>query len=186
MKAAAPAGGETGEEPRLFFTWPVTGTLLLTRVTLAGPLQLDVSHQMPTERRAPRFLDVQKNDNIIPLDVEVDDVIQLCFGEVEAWDKTGESAVFRHVRVLLWPVLHLIVPAVGTSCTAVLQPGSQLVEHLALRPARTHILDHDDAKEQHHEQDDQEPVVVAAAVGLFIHLPGMDSKTSLRRSKPLP
>lgn len=61
------------------------------------------------------------------------------------------------------------------------------MKHLALGPARTHILDHDDAKEQHHEQHDEEPVVVAAAAeGLFIHLPGVDSNTSLRQSKALP
>lgn len=187
MKAAAPAGGEAREEPRLSLTWSQTGALLLTSVTLARPLQLDISHQVATERRATRFLDVQKDDHIISLDVEVHDVIQLCFREVKSRDKTSKGTVFHHVRILLQPIWCLIIPGVGTRRTVVLQPGSQLVKHLALRPARTHILDHDDAKEQHHEQHNEDPVMVAAATeGLFIHLPGMDSETSLRQSEALP
>ena len=184
MEPAAPPGGEAGEEPGFLFTWPVTGTLLLACVALARPLQLNVPHQVSTKGGAPCFLNVQKHYNIIPFDVKVYPAVQIGVGEVEPRDEAHQGAVFCDVRILLRPILSSITSAPGTSCTADFQPGPQLVQHAALRPARAHVLDHNDAEEQRHEQDDQEPLVAAA--GFLIHLPGRNSNTSLRQSGALP
>lgn len=60
------------------------------------------------------------------------------------------------------------------------EPGPQLVEHLALGPARTNVLDHDDAKDQRHEQDHQELVV---ADGLVIHFFRDEQKNITRENR---
>lgn len=171
MKPAAPTRGKPRKEPGLLLPWPKTRALLLPCVTLAGPLQLDVSHQVSTKRRAARLLDVQENDDIIPLDVEVNSSVQSSFGEVEPRHEAGQGAILCDVRVFLKPVLGRTVTDPGASCAADGQPGAQVVQHPALGLAGAHILDHNHAKDQHHEQHDNKP-----AVGLLIHLHGADRK----------
>lgn len=58
VEAAAPAGGEPGEEPRFFLARTVAGAFLLASVALARPLQLDVPHQMSAECGAACLLDM--------------------------------------------------------------------------------------------------------------------------------
>lgn len=82
VQAAAPAGGEPGEEPGLLAVGPVAGTLLLARSAVAGNLQADILDQVPTEGGPPGLLDVQKHDHVLPLDLEIDRPLQVPDGEV--------------------------------------------------------------------------------------------------------
>ena len=82
VQAAAPAGGEPGEEPGLLAVRPVAGTLLLARSAVAGDLQADILDQVPPEGSPPRLLDVQKHDHVLPLDLEIDRPLQVPHGEV--------------------------------------------------------------------------------------------------------
>lgn len=81
VQAAAPAGGEPGEEPGLLAVRPVAGTLLLARSAVARNLQTDILDQVPTEGSPPRFLDVQEHDHVLPLDLEIDRPLQVPDGE---------------------------------------------------------------------------------------------------------
>ncbi len=85
VQPAAPAGGEPGEQPGVPFARPVTGTLLLARMALARPLQLDVADKVTAERGPPGFLNVEEHYNIIPLDVEIYSAIKVVVGgEIKA------------------------------------------------------------------------------------------------------
>lgn len=174
MKPAAPTGGKPRKEPGLLLPRPKARALLLTCVTLTGPLELDIPHQVSTKRRAPSLLDVQEHDDIIPLDVEINSSAQICSGEVETRNEAGQGAILCDVRIFLKPVLDWTVTGPGARCTADSKPGAQVVQHPALGLAGTHILDHNHAKDQHHEQDDNESLV--AAVGLLIHVHGADRR----------
>lgn len=82
VQAAAPAGGEAGEEPGLLAVRPVAGTLLLPRSAVARHLQAHILHQVPAEGSPAGLLDVQKHDHVLPFDLEIDRPLQVPDGEV--------------------------------------------------------------------------------------------------------
>lgn len=114
VQPAAPAGGEPGEQPGVPFARPVTGTLLLARMALARPLQLDVADKVTAERGPPGFLNVEEHYNIIPLDVEIYSAIKVFGGEIKARHESNQSTVLGAVRVSRTGSVHAI-PASATS-----------------------------------------------------------------------
>lgn len=95
MQAAAPAGGEAREEPRLGSAGPVTGALPLARHAVARLLQLDVLHQVPTECRPTCLLDVEEHHHVVFSDVEVDVPVQVALREVKSRRDFGGDVVVR-------------------------------------------------------------------------------------------
>lgn len=99
VQPAAPARGESGEEPGLPLTRPVASAFLLTHAALARLLQLDVAHQVAAESGAPGLLDVQEHDQVIAFDVEVYLAQEVAAGEIVAGHEPGGALILRAVRV---------------------------------------------------------------------------------------
>jgi len=99
VETTGPAGGEAREQPGVPFARPVASTLLLARMALARPLQLDVADQVTPKRGPPCFLNVEEHYNIFPLDIEINSAIKVFGGEIKARHKANQSTVFRAVRI---------------------------------------------------------------------------------------
>lgn len=89
VQAAAPAGGEAREEPRLLPVGSVARTLLLARSAVARHLQPHVLNQVPTERCPAGLLDVQEHYHVLAFDLEVHGPLQVPDREVVFLDIVG-------------------------------------------------------------------------------------------------
>lgn len=95
VQAATPARGEAREEPRLGFTWPVTGAFPLAGHAVARLLQLDILDQVAPKRRPAGLLNMEEHHHIISSDVEVDVPVQVPLREVKFGRDFGGKVLVR-------------------------------------------------------------------------------------------
>lgn len=73
VQATLPPRGIPAEKPELVIgIWAVAAAFLTPLPALARLLQVQISHQVTSKRRAARLLDVQEHDDVRPLDVKVE------------------------------------------------------------------------------------------------------------------
>lgn len=93
MQPAAPACGESGEEPGLPLTRPVASAFLLTHAAFARLLQLDVSHQVAAKSGTSCLLDVQEHDQVVAVDVEVYLAQEISSAEIVTGHEPGGALI---------------------------------------------------------------------------------------------